>query len=308
MQSGLESAIEELKSQSTMPVADQAAIDLLQAELYYLNNQYADSVNIFGGKLIPVLKQLPNEMQIAILHDKNTASFGTMNPNSASDYYYLYDYKKLSGLDLWDRKNIFLAYDAVEKGEHYDALPKYWQHLLFTFNQGIWNIYADACNSLSKECIFLEWFPEATYYAILSQNTKLADNICKPLIGLKKINLIKQVLNVILAKSQLLKHASVACKIIEGMQDEIPDDYLEITMNYLLKICSNKRPNLLEINPIVNAWEAIRSLAYRLSPHKACELLDIITKHEWFDANINRRYLVEVVINIIDILPKLKLI
>ena len=312
MQDGLEAAIEKIQinlmEQKTMPVVDRAAIDLLLAELYYLNVQSSDALNIFDIKILPILRDLPNEVQIAILHNKNIASFGVFNSNSTSDFYYLYDYKKLSGLDLWDSKNVLLAYDAVEKGEHYNALPKYWQHLLFTFNQGIWNVYADACVILSKEYIALGWLPGASYYVILSQNTKLADIICRRLIDLRNIDLIEQVLDVILVKSQLLKHASVTCKIIEGIQDEIPDAYLNITMDYLLSVCSNKRQNLFEIYPIVNAWEAIKSLAHRLSSQKACELLDLIITHEWFNtANANRRYLIDTIYNMIDVLPKSRL-
>jgi hypothetical protein len=309
MQNGLKSAIEELTHQpQTVPVIDQAAIDLLQAELYYLNDQNSESVSIFDAKLIPILKQLPDEIQIVILHNKNIASFGTLNPNSASDFYYLYDYRKLSGLKPWNSNDLLMAHNAVEEGRHYDALPKYWQNLLYTFNQGIWNAYADACALLSKELIALNWLPKAAYYAILSQDTKLADIICRCLIGSRNVGLIEQTLDTILVKSQLLKHASVTCKMIKGIQDEIPDTYLDIAVDYLLGICSNKRQNLLEINPIVNAWEAIKSLTHRLSPHKACKLLDIITEHEWFNSvSINRRHLIDVVDSLIDVLPKNRL-
>lgn len=312
MQDGLEAAIKEIQKnltkQKNLPLEDRAVIDLLQAELYYLNAQSLEAINIFDSKISPILKALPNEIQIAVLHNKNIASFNTLNSNSVSDFYYLYDYKKLSGLDLWNSKNLLLAYHAVENGKHYEALPKYWRHLLFTFNQGIWNIYADAFDMLSKEYIALGWLSGAAYYAILSQNTKLADIICKRLIGLRNIDLIEQVLDVILVKSKLLRHASVACKIIEGIQDEIPDTHLNITIDYLLGICSKKRHNFLEIHPIVNAWEAIKSLAHRLSAKRACELLDAITSHDWFNSvNINRRRLIEIIDNLIDVLPKHKM-
>lgn len=309
MQDGTETAIEniriKLSKKENLSVANQAAINLLQAELYYLNNQSADSVNIFEAELTPILKQVPKEMKISILRNKNIVSFNTLNPSSESDFYYLYDYRKLSKLDPWNSTNLLRAYEAAEKGEHYDVLPEYWQHLLFTFNQGIWNIYADACSLMSKECISLGWFPQAAYYAILSQDTKWVKALCKGLVGSGDLSLIEQVLDIIILKSNLLRHASVACKLIEEIHDEIPDAYLDITVDYLLSICSYKRQNFLEINPIINAWKSINSLSHRLSPTKASELLNVITGHEWFNSvNPNRRYLIDVVNNLIEILPQ----
>ena len=54
MQDGLETAIKKLqinlKEQNNIPLVDRAAIDLLQAELYYLNAQSSDALNIFDTK------------------------------------------------------------------------------------------------------------------------------------------------------------------------------------------------------------------------------------------------------------------
>ncbi len=311
MQDGLEVVIKNIQKylmeHVNIPVVDRAAIDLLQAELYYLNAQSSDSINIFETEIMPVLKNLPDEVQITILHNKNTVSFGALTSNATLDFYYLYDYRKLSGFDPWYNSKLLTAYNAVEEGKHFDALPIYWQHLLYTFNQGIWNAHSNAYAMISKEFITLNWLPKSAYYAIMSQNSKLADIICERLIYSRDVNFIEQTLDIVLKKSQLLRHASVACKIIEGIQDEIPDAYLDITIDYLLGICSNKRQNPFEINPIVNSWKAIKSLAHKLSSRKASELLDIITTNEWFTSvNVIRRHLIEIIDNLIDVLPKYK--
>lgn len=312
MQEGLEVAVEKinkrLTQQNDMSLTDQAVIDLLQAELFYTNAQSCDSVNIFDTKLMPIFKKLPDEVQMAILYNKNTASLTAMASDAHLDFYYLQDYRKFSGLDPWKSSNLLTAHNLAEEGRHYEALPKYWTHLLFTFNQGIWDSQANAYAIISKEFMSLNWLPKSAHYAIMSHNTKSADIIYERLINSGNINFIEQTLDFVLTKAQLLRHASVACKIIEGICDEIPNAYIDRTTDYLLRICSNKRKDVFEIHPISNAWKAIKSIAHRLSSQKACEVLDVVTNHEWFNSfNTNRRHLIETVDNLIDILPKNKL-
>lgn len=312
MQSGLEPAIKNIEKflikQKNLPLIDRAGIDLLQAELYWLNEESSEALDIFETMLMPVLKNLPDEVQVVILQNKNTVSFNIPKADAVSDFYYLYDYSKLSGVDPLTSKNLLAAHGAVEKGEHYDALPRYWQHVLYTFNQGIWNAHAAACAIMSKECAVLNWLPKAAYYAILSQDSKMADMVCGHLVRSQDRRVIEQTLDVVLKRAMLLKHASVACKIIEGIHDEIPDAYIEVTVNYLLEICSNKRQGLFEMHSIVNAWKAIRMLAHRLSCQKACEMLDAVINDEWFNSiTVNRRHLIDTLSNLTAVLPLNKL-
>lgn len=289
---------------SEADILDQVSLLMLKAEILYLHCQDNDALELFRINIDPKLNLLSQEMTIVVGHNRNDIARTILHVDSSREFYQLYDQVQLTGVKLWNPKAMVYAYEDAARGEHYDALPAFWRELVETYNQGCWRYFLHAAERMVRECLQLGWLDLAAYYTVISRDDKLAELVCEHLLARRESNLIRLTVQRFLNNANLKRHARVACSLLAGISDAIPDDQMDTVLRWLLPKASLTPTTNSELRFVTVVWEALQNLAPRLSCDQARDVVRIATEHTlWEQPNHLRDNIVKTVNQCVAALP-----
>lgn len=275
---------------------DQLSLLMLKAELLYLNCQEDEALEVFSSDITPHLSSSAQQISLIIGHNRNDVARSVFDSGSSREFYELYDQGQALGIKFWDAEAMVYAYEAAADGKHYDALPSFWRELVETYRQGSWRYFRHASERLVKECIQLGWLEDAAHHVINAQEVDLARIIGEHLLARRDPDLIKSVIQKLLADANLKRHARIACSLIEAVADGIPDDQVNEVLQWLLQRCSITPSTRSELSLVTAAWETLPALGPRLNSNQARDIIRTATRHGlWENPNHLRKYIIEAV-------------
>jgi hypothetical protein len=295
-----------LSKEIELEALDRLSIHMLQAEILYLDGYGKESFELFEDKILPLLNSIPNIEQNKKMNVEDNyyeTAIDQLKEGSLQNYYQLSDLRKLSGHQLKDSDALISAHEYAESGKHFEAFPIYWRQLLRSYDlgNGSWRALRWSSNRLAKEYLKLNLLNMAAFYSIIAMNQKIAEEIGRRLLEIGDKNLIKDTVERVINYSHLFKYSEVACKIIDGITDAIPNSQVECVFQWLYPRCKITPQNLTETGNFINACSALRSLALRLNSEQTKKVIRLIIDHWfWKSRSHFREYLIKILSNCIE--------
>lgn len=274
-------------------VIEGIAISLLKAELLHLDMKDSEAIEIFSSDINPCLTSLPPEIELVIEQNKVDIEVVLWQGNNIARSF---DERNVAEVEFWDPKATVYAYESAVKGEHYDALPAFWQELKSTYHKGSWLFNRYAAKRLAIEWLQLGFGHLAVYQAIIAQNKDLVETIGEHLLAWRDSERIRITVELVLKVANLKRHAIFASIFHSKIADAIPDDMLDDVFNWLLKRCNLVPQYHGELNLSISVWNTMLSLRHRLSIEQANNVLEAAINHPlWKEPNHLRKHLLKAV-------------
>jgi hypothetical protein len=143
-----------------------------------------------------------------------------------------------------------------------------------------------ATTRLARECLQVGFPHEAAWYAVLSLDEDLAGQAAQALLDRRDGGAVRQTLDRLMANANLHRHFSIACEVIAGIADGIPDDLVEQVAAWLLRRCALPASPRLAKGALPMAWTAVTALGARLSTAQAQEAVRTAVNHPKWHAPV----------------------
>ena len=130
------SEIDKELSNKSLQKGDLVALALLKAELFWLNGQFNESMDVFKSKIDQNINKLPEDVVFVIRDNRNFVAFSLLDKNSSRDFYYLVDERRSTGQDIGNASKILSALRASESGRNYESLPAFEIEVKNSYNSG----------------------------------------------------------------------------------------------------------------------------------------------------------------------------
>ncbi len=296
------------KSNKSLLIATVSAA-LLKAELLHLDYRNEEAFNVLRTEILTQINQLPRELQIVIAQNRMEVEFSYSDTNNYQQYLRAHDEAEIIGTKLWNPENVVDAYESIIANRHYDALPAFLREFKEAYKTGSWNLYRQAARRLAGEWLQLGRPDIAVYYAIIAHNKELIQSVGESLIAGGSAELIRALINKLLAVSNLKTHAYSASQLLKIVSDVIPDEQVDSVFDWLINICKLALADFNDFWLSVAAWEAVERISMRLTAEQGQKVIYIATAHQfWDEPNRLREYLIKAVDACIDYLPKEELV
>lgn len=268
----------------------------LKAELLFLDCREEDAIKIFTKYIEPHLASLDLESKLILGHHRNVLAMSALDFSSGQRFYDLYDRARLTRERLFDAEGTVYAFEAAADGKHYDALPTFWQEVLETFRRGNWKYFRRASSRLAEEFLALGWIDGAGYQAILALDKDLANRVAGHALLLQNPQVIDLLIQRIVQTANLRRQATVGTSILLEISDALPDERIGEVFRWCLQKGTLSANSTSEINLFRGAWDAVTSIAHRLSADDAKILINAAIQHElWLQPNLSRKHLIDAV-------------
>lgn len=282
-------------SNKSLKKEDFVALALLKAELFWLNGQFNESMDVFKSKIDQNINKLPEDLLFIIRDNNYFVAFSLLDKNSSRDFYYLVDERRSTGQDIGNASKILSALRASEIGKNYESLPAFEIEVKNSYNSGSWRDCHQSYYYLSKELLKLGNLDKATFYAIQSLNEQLVESVSEQLIFSRNINLIETTIRLLIKNFNLILHAKLSCLLLSNISDCIPDNQINETFNYLIKYCSNAPQLNNYSNVFESSWKALETLAPRLNSKQLNRIISCAIGHIlWKSKNFYRKEIIKV--------------
>lgn len=258
---------------------------MLHAELLHLDDQDEECVKLFDSIIMPGLEGLPKDVAIIAGYNRQEGMMALWRP--IEDFHSLVAQARVIGLELSDADTLLSAESYAARGDHFKALPGYWQEVVRTFRQGCWKASRWATTRLARECLQVGFPHEAAWYAVMSLDENLAGQAAQALLDRRDVGAIRQTLERLMANANLSRHFSIACAVIAGVTDGIPDDMVDQIAAWLLPRCAATRSPRLAKGVLYMAWEAMHSLGFRLSIAQARNAVQTAVHHPRWTTSVS---------------------
>lgn len=287
-----------------LSVLDQVALFLLKAEILYLDCREAEALEIIKAEIEPKLSLLPQEIRFIVGQNRTDVALTLTDSESLRQADHLYDQRQLAGTKLWNPQAMVYAYEEAASGRHYEALPKLWQELVKSYQQGSWLYRRQAARRLAREYIQIGLAHSADYHAIIAQDSEIPKMIANHLIAWRQSRHIEAIIQRLLANANLKRHATIACILFTDIADVVPDHQLDGLLRWLLRRCSITANGWSELRLVSAAWEAVHSLTPRLNSEQAREVVRTALEHpSWEEDDRLREYIIRAIGDCIHALP-----
>lgn len=250
---------------------------MLRAELLHLNEQAEAAAALFQSAIVPNLTHLAKEIGLVAGYNQAEVNFDLLRP--AGDYYSLVDQARAVGFRLTDADAVLSAEAAAARGDHHQALPAFWREVVRTYRQGCWMASRWASVRLAREYLQVRMPQECAWQAVLALDHELAKQAASHLLEQRNVPAIRATVEKLLANANLLRHFSVACTLISGVADGVPDDLVDGVAGWLLPRCSLPSSRKLAQGAMYKAWEALDPIGCRLSSSCASEVVRVAVGH-----------------------------
>lgn len=265
----------------------------LKAELLFLDCREQEAIEIFTRYIEPQMPSLDRETNLSLGHQRNVLSMSTLDFNSGQQFDDLYDRARLTGEKIFDAEATVYAFEAAAEGKHYDALPTFWRETLEAFRRGNWKYFRRASSRLAEEFLALGWIDGAAYHAILALDQDVAKKVAFHALLLQNSQTIDLLIQKIVESANLKRHATIGCLILSEIADAIPDDRVPEVFRWCLQKGTLPAGTASELNLFKGVWDALTSLAHRLSVDDAKRLINAATQHElWLPPSFSRKHLI----------------
>jgi hypothetical protein len=250
---------------------------MLRVELLHLDDQDEECIKLFDSVIMPGLEGLPMEVVIIAGYNRQEGLMALFRP--IEDFHSLVAQARAMGFELSDANMLLSAETYAARGDHFKALPAFWQEVVRTFRQGCWKASRWATTRLARECLQVGFPHEAAWYAVLSLDEELARQAAQALLDRRDVGAIRQTLERLMANANLQRHFSIACEIIARAADGIPDDLVGQVEAWLLRRCTLPASPRLAQGALPMAWTAVAALSARLSTVQAQEVVRTAVNH-----------------------------
>lgn len=266
-------------SESHATVFDQVALTMLKAELSHLDGRDDEALQIFRSTLDLRLDNLPPDIGLIVRINRNEVAFSLTTPDSLDDFFRIVDERSVASLAWHDAEALVSAEEAVREDKHHEALPAMWREFLQTYRQGYWKAWRWAAKRLARETLQVGLLPEAVFYTILAQHTRLASELAEEILRRREPENLRQAVEKVLGSANLSRHFCTACEILKGLGDAIPEDQLQPVLDWLLRRAGTAVDGLHTQQVVVRTWEALRALGPRLDHANARSLVLAAVSH-----------------------------
>ncbi len=287
-------------------------VTMLHAELLHLNDQDEECIRLFDSVIMTGLEGLSTEVAIIAGYNRQDCLMALWRPTT--DFDSLVALARAKGFDLSDSDTLLSAETDAANGDHFKALPGFWQEVIRTFRQGCWMAFRWAITRLAREYLELSSPYQAAWYAVLSQDERLAEQAAQALMDRRDVEAIRQTLERLLANANLQRHFSLACAIVVGAADGIPDDMVNLVAEWLQRRCVLSASPRLAQGALPMAWKAMAELSARLSTEQAQAIVSIAVNHPKWRTPVNqnnsvieRREMVRTLSRLVFLLPVIDL-
>lgn len=261
---------------------DRIALKLLKAEILYLDCRDQESLALIELIIRNAPPETSYELMFVLRNNRSEIGLNLFQNESLCDFYRLADEQKLVGFQFFNALDVVSGEEAVAAGRHYDALPLFWRELVRTYQIGCWRPFRWAAKRLAQECLALGELADASYYAILAREDKVAEAVGIRLLAQRDSQAIRNTIDKCLTTANLLRHFDMACEILLQIGDAIPDEQLDTVAIWLQSRCSLIPDSQHKIQILSKAWETIVPIAERLNPSRAEELVRIALTHPYW--------------------------
>lgn len=260
------------------------ALWMTRAELLYLDFQAKAARSIFETNLIPLVDELPPTLGYTVLRNALEVDLSEHRGELFSAAQEFAKRKNLS-TELLNYKDLFYAEEHASEGRHADALSLLEKEAGRTEKQACWPARRLAIRRLGVELLRLGRTTEAARCSILAEDLKLGSSVAEGMLRRRDHGAVRDCVIQILSESNLLRHFSVACEVLSGIGDAIPDDLVDSVALWLLPRCS-----LLPVaggigasGPLNMAWKAMEQVGERLPVKVAKLVCDAAVNHEYWN-------------------------
>jgi tetratricopeptide (TPR) repeat protein len=184
----------------------------------------------------------------------------------------LYDNADFSGGLENEEEILFQGLSHQRKGNHPEAIVKFWRELRLAYASGEWRRYWQAEEYFALQCLRIGNLKEATRHVILSLSSSLAEDIGKATLASGNEENIRKVVNECLS-SHLAQHFMIASKILAILWDVIPEDQIPSVFEFVLPYAQTTFYGLSNIDTVRPSWSVLKAVAPRLSQALAHKLI-----------------------------------
>src|SRR5262249_17328772 len=149
-------------------------------------------IKLFDSVIMPRLEGLPREVVIIAGYNRQEGMMALFRP--IEDFDSLQAQARVMGFELSDADALLTAETYAAKGDHFKALPSFWQEVVRTFQKGWWVASRWATNRLARECLRVGFPHEAAWYAVLCLDDDLAEQAAQALLDRRDVGAIRQTL------------------------------------------------------------------------------------------------------------------
>ncbi len=282
-QSGdLSSAVEKIETElaaASLPPLDVAALLLTEAELFHLNGEFSRSYSIFEDRITPILSSLPHAVGLTIELNRVELASSLFHSPGISRFYGLVDEMRIAGLEHWDASSLLHAYRQRNSGKSYDSLPAIWRELNRTYQQGRWNAFRDVSRYMAEECLRIGDFGDAAFHVVVSENEDVAKELIASISLTRTDQQVRSVLEKLFDTANLASHFRLACIVVQGCAEFIPDEYIDRLITWILPRCCGQSPHQDFGAVERSAWKTLSKIASRCSPETAEFVVEMGLKH-----------------------------
>jgi len=278
----LNSAVEKIEAvvaTASLPPLDVAALLLTEAELFHLNGAFSRSYEIFEKRIAPILPRLPHAVALTIELNRVEVASSLFHSTGVSSFYGLVDEMRIAGLEHWDASSLLHAYRQRNSGKSYDSLPAIWRELNRTYQQGRWTAFRDVSRYMAEECLRIGEFGDAAFHAVIAGNEDVTKEVITCLSLTRTVQEVRGVLEKLLVTANLASHFKLACIVVQGCAEFIPDDYVDRLIMWILPRCSGHSAHEDFGAVERGAWKTISKIASRCSPETAELIVEMALKH-----------------------------
>ncbi|MEZ6142148.1 MAG: hypothetical protein R3B84_16425 [Zavarzinella sp.] len=255
------------------------ALCMLEAELYDLNYQEQEAIDCIKNSVIPLMGKLAPEIRLVV--EFNLSSL-KLNSELVNLRYNVIDQKRLIDFNSLDYQRLFQANYNLDFGRHSEYLGVIWQNYRRAFLQGCWSEQRLCSRLLSKICLTQRNLNDAVHHALLSRDDKLCNEILAGAIAVRSSDIIRGVVQRLINTANLRKHFRFACKIVEMIADEIPDDIIPVVGQWIISRAKQERESEIHSDYISDIWKSISAIGHRLPSILASNAISIALAHTAF--------------------------
>jgi hypothetical protein len=257
---------------------DVVALGMLRAELLHLELLHDDALAVMIKVVTPHLPALTAEERFGVEQNLSDLQLHSTAPDDAR-YYNVVDQKRLVNFEWLDYRDLFSAKQDAERGKHFETLPILWQQLRRAYLHGCWLPQQWTSQLFAKECVHLKEWEDAVHHAVLAQDEALVTEIAEGILSARRGDLVARVVGRLLTRANLRTHFVVACKLIQALQDAIPDVLIPKVGEWLLQRARETRRVWIGVNHISVAWETMTAVARRFPIDLARSSITVAITH-----------------------------
>lgn len=292
---------------------DLVSLALLRAEILYHQGRRKESRDQFDQIIQPRLSALSPLARFAVQQNyvDVRSEFGSDEfLDALHEFYHLYDQREITGTKLQNHQEIAHGHDAVSEGDFKEAMSAFWQDSLRTYRQGCWDVHRHAMKRLGRGWLAVGEPIDAALCAIIAKDDKLAKNVAEEILRRRDPEIVRKVVDRLLALANLNDHFSVACILLTTIGDAIPDDQIDRLGRWLLDRISLQENARGSSGPLYRAWQCLAAIAPRVSAELARLAVECATAHQaWLNSqpgkiSVARERIVETLQLLVSKLPE----